>query len=182
MLKIRLQRIGRRNNPSYRVIVIESTVAARKGRPVEILGTYDTIRKETNLKKDRITHWISNGAQVSDTMHNLLIKNGVLEGVKRNVLPKKSPINKEQQDDSVADTKDAPAVDVSSAAEGEPDSDKAEQTDDAAEKEVKNTSDEDQKEDVAAEGTSDESQEKKANEDTTSSEQPEKKESPSAEG
>ena len=77
MLTIRLQRIGRRNNPSYRVVVVESKSAVKKGKPVEILGFHDTIRKQTELKSDRIQHWISQGAQVSDTMHNVLVKHGI---------------------------------------------------------------------------------------------------------
>ena len=95
MLKIRLQRIGRRNNPSYRIVVVDSRVAARKGKPVEVLGVYDTIRSTTSIDKDRVVHWISKGAQVSDTMHNILIVNGVIQGVKKNVLPKKHPVRKE---------------------------------------------------------------------------------------
>lgn len=100
MLKIRLQRIGRRNNPSYRVVVVDSATAAKKGKPVELLGTYDTIRKTTSLNNERILYWLSTGAQVSDTMHNILIKNGVIEGVKVNALPKKSPVTKEKDADS----------------------------------------------------------------------------------
>ena len=107
MLKIRLQRIGRRNNPSYRVVVVDSRAAAKKGKPVELLGTHDTIRKTTTLNDERIKHWISQGAQVSDTMHNILIKNGVIEGVKVNVLPKKSPIaKKKEQGDAKAESGD----------------------------------------------------------------------------
>ena len=96
MLKIRLQRIGRRNDPSYRVVVVDSTAAARKGNPVELLGTHDAIRKKTALNNERVLYWMSQGAQVSGTMHNILIKNGVIEGVKVNVLPKKRPVKKEE--------------------------------------------------------------------------------------
>ena len=112
MLKIRLQRIGRRNNPSYRVVVVDSTAAARKGKPVELLGTHDTIRKTTTLNNKRILYWLSQGAQASDTMHNILIKNGVIEGVRVNVLPKKSPVTK-KRDASAAQKGE---VDVTSSA------------------------------------------------------------------
>ena len=98
MLKIRLQRIGRRNNPSYRVVVVDSATAAKKGKPVELLGTYDTIRKTTVLHNERIAYWLSTGAQMSNTMRNILIKNGVIEGVKVNVLPRKSPVKKKKDD------------------------------------------------------------------------------------
>ena len=97
MLKIRLQRIGRRNNPSYRVVVVEAAAAAKKGMPVELLGTHDTIRKTTTLKKERILYWMSKGAQVSNTMHNILVTNGIIQGVKKNVLPKKSPVKAEEE-------------------------------------------------------------------------------------
>ena len=96
MLVIRLQRTGRRNRPSYRAVVIEKTAAAKKGKPVEILGNHDSILKKTELKGDRIKYWISQGAQVSDTMHNLLVKNGIIEGKMKNVLPKKKVIVSEQ--------------------------------------------------------------------------------------
>ena len=104
MLKIRLQRIGRRNNPSYRVVVVDAATAVKKGKPVELLGVHDTVRKVTKLNDDRIRYWLSHGAQVSDTMHNILIKNGVLEGVKINVLPKKSPTTKKKAQEDGADT------------------------------------------------------------------------------
>ena len=96
MLKIRLKRIGRRNNPSYRVIVTDSRVAAKKGKPIELLGVYDTVRNKTELNKERIQYWMSEGAQPSDTMHNILIANGVIQGVKRNALPKKRPQVKQE--------------------------------------------------------------------------------------
>ena len=115
MLKIRLQRIGRRNNPSYRVVVVDSRSAAKKGKPVELLGTHDAIRKTTVLDDERVKHWISQGAQVSDTMHNILIKNGVIEGVKVNVLPKKSPVAKEEQSGDAEAATDSAAPDAADA-------------------------------------------------------------------
>ena len=91
MLKIRLQRVGRRHEPSYRVIVTESTRGPKSGDFIEILGNHNPKQKEiTQLKADRIKHWISKGAQLSGTVHNLLITHGVIEGKKVNVLPKKT--------------------------------------------------------------------------------------------
>lgn len=111
MLKIRLQRIGRRNDPSYRVVVVESAVAAKKGVPVEIVGFYDTVRKKTSLNSDRVQHWLSSGAKPSDTLHNILVTNGIIEGKKQNVLPRKKPIVKEEVSDEAAasDMNDAPS-------------------------------------------------------------------------
>ena len=95
MLKIRLQRVGRKNDPSFRIVVTESTNAAKKsGRFAEVLGSYDARHGEPQIKADRVKHWIGMGAQVSDTVHNLLIKQGVIEGKAKNPLPKKTAIKK----------------------------------------------------------------------------------------
>lgn len=90
MLKIRLQRIGRINSPSYRIIVTEHTRGPKTGNFVEKLGSYNPKTKERTLNADRIKYWISVGAQPSDTMHNMLVTEGVITGKKINVLPKKT--------------------------------------------------------------------------------------------
>jgi small subunit ribosomal protein S16 len=76
MLMIRLARFGAKKKPSYRVVVIDKE-RARDSRAVEIVGTYHPIVKpaQVNLKHDRIQHWISSGAQPSDTVARLLRKN-----------------------------------------------------------------------------------------------------------
>lgn len=97
MLSIRLQRIGQKNQPSFRLVLTESKNAAKSGRFQEILG-FHNFRKDgtTTIKADRVKHWISMGAQVSDTAHNLLITEKVLTGKKKNVLPKKTVEKKEE--------------------------------------------------------------------------------------
>lgn len=97
MLRIRLSRVGRKHDPSYRMIVTEKGRGPQTGNYVEQVGTYDARSDKHNLKADRITHWISVGAQPSDTVHNLLIKAGVIEGDKVNPLPKKTPIVSENE-------------------------------------------------------------------------------------
>jgi len=76
MLMIRLARFGAKKKPSYRVVVIDKE-RARDSRAVEIVGTYHPIVKPTqvNLKHDRIAHWMSQGAQPSDTVARLLRNN-----------------------------------------------------------------------------------------------------------
>lgn len=97
MLKIRLQRIGRKNEPAFRLVVTESKNGPQSGKFLEILGTL-TVKSDTVvLKKDRILHWIKNGVQVSPTAHNMLIKNGVIEGKYKNVLSKKAPTVKRKE-------------------------------------------------------------------------------------
>ncbi len=79
MLAIKLQRIGKKHQPSYRVVVAEkrSKMAAP---PVEDLGAYDPRTKATTVKKERVLHWVKMGAQPTVTAHNLLVKQGTLTG------------------------------------------------------------------------------------------------------
>ena len=97
MLKIRLQRIGRKNDPAFRVVLTDSKNITKSGRFLEILGTYNPKAGEKILKNDRIKHWLSVGAKLSDTMHNFLVHDKVIEGKKVNVLPKKKPTQKRKE-------------------------------------------------------------------------------------
>jgi small subunit ribosomal protein S16 len=97
MLKIRLQRTGRKNDPHFRLIVTESILKPKTSQFAEIVGTYNVKAGIFSAKADRIKHWISVGAQVSDTVHNLLISNKIIEGKKINALPKKRPVVKESK-------------------------------------------------------------------------------------
>lgn len=95
MLKIRLQRTGRKNDPHFRLIVTESTLKPKTSQFTEIVGTYNVKAGIFEAKGERVNHWIKMGAQVSPTVHNLLVSKGVLSGKKINVLPRKSPQKKE---------------------------------------------------------------------------------------
>ena len=81
MLTIRLSRIGKKKKPMYRLIVSEK---ARDpyGRALEILGSYDPYTKELQTSKERIEHYLSNGAQMSDTVNNLLVGKEIIKGDK----------------------------------------------------------------------------------------------------
>ena len=79
MLVIRMQRVGRRNDPAFRVVLTEKRSKPKSGQQ-EILGSHHPKTKETVLKNERILYWISKGAQVSPTVHNLLISKKVTEG------------------------------------------------------------------------------------------------------
>ena len=94
MLKIRLQRIGRKNDPSFRAVLTDSKNSTKSGKFLEILGTYNPKAGEKILDADRIKYWISQGAKCSDTMHNFLVHDKVIVGKKVNVLPKKHPTQK----------------------------------------------------------------------------------------
>ncbi|TSC69193.1 MAG: 30S ribosomal protein S16 [Parcubacteria group bacterium Gr01-1014_56] len=104
MLTIRLQRVGRKNDPSFRVILVESKRAAKTGNYQEMLGSYNPRTDRVELKAERIKHWIGMGATVSDTMHNILVSQKVIEGKKINVLPRKSPPKKEDTSSTAAIT------------------------------------------------------------------------------
>ncbi len=113
MLIIRLQRVGRKNDPKFRLVLTESKNSTKSGKFLEILGSHDFRRKaETVIKGDRIKELIKDGAQVTDTVRNLLITHKILTGKKVNVLPKKTPIKKEGE--AVAE---APAAEAAPAAE-----------------------------------------------------------------
>lgn len=88
MLKIRMQRVGRINQPSYRLIVVEHTESPKTGNFVEKVGTYNPVSKERVLNTERIKYWISVGAQPSPTVHNMLVSLGIINAKKINVLPK----------------------------------------------------------------------------------------------
>lgn len=91
MLMIRLQRIGRKNDSAFRVLLTDSKNSTKSGKFKEILGSYNLKKGEVLFKQDRIAYWMSKGAQVSDTIHNFLISQKLIEDKKKNVLSKKSP-------------------------------------------------------------------------------------------
>jgi small subunit ribosomal protein S16 len=62
------------------VIVTDSKRAAKTGNFLEIVGSYDARQGKPELNSERILHWIKNGAQVSDTVHNLLVKAKIIDG------------------------------------------------------------------------------------------------------
>jgi small subunit ribosomal protein S16 len=73
VLMIRLSRTGARKQPHYRVVVIEKE-RARNGRPVEVVGTYNprTTPASIELKRERITYWMSKGAKMSDRVSKIV--------------------------------------------------------------------------------------------------------------
>ncbi len=81
MLTIRLSRVGKKNKPMYRLVISEKT-RDPYGRALEILGSYNPYTKDLQVKADRIKHWLSVGAGMSDTVNNLLVGNDVVKGEK----------------------------------------------------------------------------------------------------
>jgi len=91
MLTIRFSRVGRKNNAQFRIVLQQHT-AAPKGGHVEVLGSYDPHSKKSVLKADKIKDWMSKGAQASDSVYNLLVREGIVEGKKRAVKMEKPKV------------------------------------------------------------------------------------------
>ena len=75
MLKIRLRRMGAKKRPSYRIVVAESS-SPRDGRFIEIVGLYDPLTDPATIRlnEERARHWLSVGAQPTDTVRDILRK------------------------------------------------------------------------------------------------------------
>ena len=88
MLKIRLQRVGRKHEPVFRLVLTDSQNGPRSGKALEVLGSYDSRRGDkAEFQADKIKEWMSRGVQLSPTVHNILVSKKVLDGKKINVLP-----------------------------------------------------------------------------------------------
>ncbi|HEY4507258.1 MAG TPA: 30S ribosomal protein S16 [Candidatus Paceibacterota bacterium] len=89
MLKIRLQRVGKRGQAYFQVVVTEHT-SRPQGKYLELLGSYDPHKNELVVDGDKIKHWISKGAKLSETANNLFVGRKIIEGEKVTVWkPKK---------------------------------------------------------------------------------------------
>ena len=80
MLKIRFKRFGRKAQPCYRIIVIDSR-EKRNGRAIEEVGFYNPLTDETHLKFNRIIERLKTGAQPTDTVRNIFLKAKVFDSL-----------------------------------------------------------------------------------------------------
>jgi|SRR3989344_2892611 len=96
MLKIRLQRVGRVHEPSFRLVLTDSKNSTKSGRFKEILGSYDPRQSRDTINTERVKYWLSRGANPTDTIHNLLVRHKVISAKKINVAAKskKEPVVK----------------------------------------------------------------------------------------
>jgi len=80
LVKIRMKRMGRRHRPFYRISAMDSR-SQRDGRVIEELGYYDPIAKDPakqlKISAERIRYWLEHGAQTSETVGDILRKNGI---------------------------------------------------------------------------------------------------------
>ncbi len=112
MLAIKLSRTGKKKQPYYRILVLEKSKDPW-GDYKELLGNYNPRTKELVIKEDRLKYWISVGAQMSNTLHNLMIKNSIIDAKpKKSVTISKkrtAKIAKKNEAKEEADKKAAPA-------------------------------------------------------------------------
>ena len=117
---IRLQRTGRKHEPTFRVVLTDSKNGPKSGKYLKNLGWYDSRLKNDAVKQldvEAIKHWTSKGAKLSLTLHNFLISQKVITGKKLNALPKKTPQKKEEGEGSKEKEGTKPAAEAASAPE-----------------------------------------------------------------
>jgi small subunit ribosomal protein S16 len=87
MLTIRLQRVGKTKLSAYRFIISEKGRDTH-GRYLENLGNFNPHDNKNGLvlKTERIKYWLEKGAQTSDTVHNIFVAQGLIQGKKKNTV------------------------------------------------------------------------------------------------
>lgn len=119
MLKIRLQRIGKRGQAYFRLVVTEHTVKPQ-GKYLELLGSYDPHKKALLAEGERIKYWLGQGAQLSPTANNLLITKGVIQGERVRAWKAKQRVEGEKAGETVKEIKTEEAAGVSEPKEEKP--------------------------------------------------------------
>ena len=113
MVSIRLQRIGRKKLPHFRLIV-QDKQKDPWDKSLEILGSMNPRTKEIKLNKERIEYWLSKGAQPTNTVHNLLIEQGIIKGEKvKTMTVSKKRLAKKEGGKEEEKTEEAPAKEES---------------------------------------------------------------------
>ena len=93
MLTIRLTRKGKKNQPFFRVVLVDKRRSSKGGRSVEDLGYVNPLTKKKSFNKDRIQYWLSKGAKPSETIHNWLVTEKIIDAKKLHV----SKLSKKKQ-------------------------------------------------------------------------------------
>lgn len=117
MLMMRLQRVGRKNNPSYRLVVVDKRTGPKSNNNIDQLGSYNPKLGQVKIEAEKAKHWLSKGVQPSDTVYNLLVTHKIIEGKKRNALSRKSPIIDEAKLKAEAEAKAKAEAEAKAAAE-----------------------------------------------------------------
>lgn len=85
MLKMRLQRVGRKHEPTFRLVLTDSKNSTKSGRFQEVLGAYDPRRAIDSFKGERIKELVAQGVGLTGSVNNLLLKHGIIRGKKTHV-------------------------------------------------------------------------------------------------
>jgi len=111
MLVIRFFRTGKKNQPSFKIVVTDKRRPTRAGRFVEEVGFWNPVTKEKVLRQERIKYWLSVGAKPSNRVYNLLVSEKIVEGKKIDVHKKpKEKKGKPAEGPAVAPTTEAKAA------------------------------------------------------------------------
>ncbi len=113
---IRLQRIGRKNDPAFRVLVLEKTSSPKAGTYTDLLGTYNPKTKAFTMAEDRLKEWMAKGAQLSPSLKNILISKGIVKGDKVAVVSKKNLEKNKAKNEEAAAAKVAAEKEAAEAA------------------------------------------------------------------
>lgn len=114
MLKMRLQRVGRKHEPTFRLVLTDSKNSTKSGRFAELLGSYDPRKSVDSFNADRIKHWLSQGAGVTASVNNLLVKHGIVRGKKihNSIVPPPAPVVEEVVPEAPAEAAPAPETEA----------------------------------------------------------------------
>ncbi len=112
---IRFQRIGRKNDAAFRMAVLPKASGPKAGKYVDLVGTYNPKTKAMTVDGAKIKDWMSKGAQVSPSLHNLLVKNGVVEGIKKASVVSKKNLEKNVKAKAEAEAKELAAKEAADA-------------------------------------------------------------------
>ncbi|MDP1760176.1 MAG: 30S ribosomal protein S16 [Candidatus Woesebacteria bacterium] len=123
MLVIRLTRKGKKNQPFFRVVVIDKRRSSKGGRAVEDLGYKNPLTKKVSIKKERVLYWISKGAKPSPSIHNLLVSEKIIDAKKIHVsklsTKKKAELSKASADAKALADKQADKEKAAASPEGQ---------------------------------------------------------------
>ncbi len=122
MLMIRFQRIGRTNDPSFRMVVLEKASGPKAGTYTDLVGTYNPKTKAFTANAEAIKGWMAKGAQLSPSLQNLLISKGIIEGKKSAAVVKEKNLSKnikkrEAEEAAAKEAADKAAADAKAAEE-----------------------------------------------------------------
>jgi small subunit ribosomal protein S16 len=175
MLMMRLQRVGRKNDPSYRIVVTDKRTGPKSNKHVAIIGSYNPKMSHIQLDAEAAKDWLSKGVQPSDTVHNILVKQKVINAKTINPLPRKSPIVDEEalaKEKEEKEEKEAAAKEEAEAKEAESTDETPAETEESTEA----PADEETKEEAPAAEVTEESAPEAETEEAPAEETEEKKE------